>query len=164
VSSDAQAVGELISRIAPALVAAPDRVSDFWDLDQIFWQDYPKPWNIERAMRCFTAVVDSYSPWSEQLLATLQIWLQQTPVLLTEAPDLGSVASLDVNPYHPPGIGLSKKSRPVRIYETYRVPVSQQLVSTPDGHVRAYYECFRNLAEQAANEPYDRILVIQHST
>jgi hypothetical protein len=162
VSKDAQTVSELISRISPILVAAPDRHADLWDLDQVFWEDYPKPWDVERALRSFTAAADAFLPWSDQLVVTLQIWLQQTDVLRVEAPSVSSVTSLDVSSYRPPAVGLVKKSWLVPVYEVYRVPVSHHLVDAVGGQVRAYYECFRTAEAQAANEPYDRIVMFQH--
>jgi hypothetical protein len=161
VSSDALVVSELIARQAAALVSAPDASSEMWDLDQIFWEDYPKPWDVGRAVGAFAAAVDCYAPWSEQLVATLQIWLRQSDVLRVAAPAL-SVAGLDVNPHHPPALGVIRKARPAPAYELYRVPVPQQLVGNPAGQVRAYYECFRTVSAQAADEPYDRIVVLQH--
>jgi hypothetical protein len=162
VSGDAHVVSKLVARLAGALASSPDARGELWDLDEIFWNDYPKPWDVGRAIGAFAAAVDCYAPWSEQLVATLQIWLRQSDVLRVEAPALSSVAGLDVNPDHPPAVGVIRKARPVPAYELYRVPVSQQLVDLPDGQVRAYYECFRTVSAQAAGEPYDRIVVLQH--
>jgi hypothetical protein len=163
-NSDVQTVSELIHRIAPTLASDLDRYADTWDLDEVFWKDYPKPWNADRACRAFEAVIGSYQPWSSTLLATCQIWLTQSNQLRVDAPILiGDLESLDLSSYHPPSVGLAKKVRPMyAIYEAYRVPVPQQLIDPQDGQIRAYYECFRTHEAQAAGEPYDRVVVFHH--
>jgi hypothetical protein len=163
VNSDVQVLRKAISRIAPDLVSNPDRHSDMWDLDEIFWKNYQKPWNVDRAVHAFMTMIDYYLPWSEQLAAVLQIWLGQVGVLQVEAPSLIDPMALDTSSYHPPSVGLIKKVRPIPVpYEVYRVPISLQLVNVQDGDIRAYYECFRTPEAQAAGEPYDCIVVLQH--
>ena len=162
-NSDVHPVRDLVSRIAPVLASDPDRYTDMWDLDEVFWKDYPKPWDLDRACRAFEAVISSYKPWSGQLVATFQIWLRQSDQLLVEAPILTSADSLELSPNHPPAVGFAKKIRLMHgIYEAYRVPVPQQLVNHQDGDIRTYYECFRTPEAQAAGEPYDRIVVFSH--
>lgn len=162
-NSDVQLLRKAVSRIASDLTSNPDRHSDIWDLDEIFWKSYPKPWDVDRAVHAFTTVIECYSPWSEQLAAILQIWLGQVDVLQIEAPSLIDMTGLDISPYHPPSVGLIKKVRPIPApYEMYRSPISQQLVNVQDGEIRAYYECSRTPEAQAAGEPYDCIVIFQH--
>jgi hypothetical protein len=163
-AADSDLIRELVSRIAPALVADPNRYSELWDLDEVFWKDYPKPWDLGRAAQAFAALVNCYSPWSSPLAANLQIWLEQASDLVAAAPEMDSMESLDVSIEHPPGIGLSKKIRPqlpVR-YERYQRPVQQAVIQVSSGEIHAYYECFRMPDAINSDEPYDRIVVFQH--
>lgn len=162
-TKDRELIQGLVFKISPALVADSGRYSELWDLDEIFWKDYPKPWSIERALGAFDSLIECYSPWSGQLIASLQIWLGQTINLVATAPKLDLVTSLDVSTNHPPSVVLSKRIRPVPVpYEMYRVPVHQYIMHPREGEVRAYYECFRTFEALSMDEPYDRIIVLQH--
>jgi hypothetical protein len=156
-------VRELIERMAPALISDPNRYTELWDLDEVFWKNYAKPWNIDRAFQAFAWVTDYYGPWAAQLVAGLQIWLAQTGTLYTGITHLDSMTTLDISLDHPPAIFLAKKVRPIPLfYESYRCPLSQSLVSPSWGRVETYYECFRMPRALADNEPYDRIVAFWH--
>jgi hypothetical protein len=96
-------------------------------------------------------------------MASLQIWLSQATSLVIKEPEMNPIGNLDVNAEHPPAIGLSRRIRPLPApYEKYQIPMNQTAVQTSTGEVRAYYECFRTLDALRENEPYDRIIVLQH--
>jgi hypothetical protein len=162
---DDQAVEELIQRVAPTLISDSDRYTELWDLDELFWKNYPRPWNIDRAFQAFLVAIDSYAQWANLLVVGLQLWLTQTATLCTEAPSLDGAKVLSVNEAHPPGISISKKARPsVPTYELYRRPVEQNLIRPPWGEIEAQYDCFRTRQAMAADEPYDRVVVFWHNT
>jgi hypothetical protein len=162
-SSDNALVRELAARVGPALVLADERYGDMWDLDEVFWEAYARPWDISRAIDAFRYLVGSYAEWASHLVATLVINLRQSPTLDHAAPNPLTLDALDVSQDHPPSIGFGKVLRPASItYEHYRVPINQQFVVVTPGEVRAYYECWRTAAAMQASEPYDRALVFQH--
>jgi hypothetical protein len=160
--SDDARLGSLIDRIAPSLISDRDRYSDMWDMDEIFWKEYLKPWDIGRAFYAFEWIIGNYEPLADELGAFLWIWLPQTADLSTRIPLLDAIASIDANSAHPPGVGFTKKARPRQPYEHYEVPVEQGLVRYSWGTVRAYYKCFRFDEALRNDEAYDRALVFEH--
>jgi hypothetical protein len=162
--TDAALIRDLAHRMAPALAAEPGMTADLWDLDEIFWQDYPKPWNVGRAVEAFQALIEYYEPWAKQLVALLQIWLPQTQNLCTEIPVLGEDILVDVSLDRPPAIGLMRKVRDLRPpYEHYQIPIQQSILRPLRGAIQAYYECFRSDEAAAMGEQYDRVLIFRQS-
>jgi hypothetical protein len=160
--NDGVAIRDLANRIAPTLIADESRYSDLWDLDEVFWESYPRPWNIQRAMEAFAQIVDIYKPWAGQLAAVLQIWHTQTEDLSRAVPLIEGTL-IDINPVHPPTVGFVKRVRKIPApYEHYQSPFRQRLVKCSWGTVHAYYECFRTAEAIAGNEAYDRVLVFSH--
>jgi hypothetical protein len=162
--TDATLIRDLAHRLAPALTAEPGRTADLWDLDEIFWQDYPKPWNVERAVEAFQALIEYYEPWAKQLVALFEIWLPQTQSLCTESPALSGVIPANASLDRPPAIGLMRKIRDLRApYEHYQMPIQQGIVRPPWGAIQAYYEYFRSDEAAAMGERYDRVLIFRQS-
>ncbi len=161
--TDSSAIREWAERAGQELMADPSRYTELWDLDEIFWNDYPRPWDLGRAVAAFVSLIDCYVPWRETLFAGLQICLRQVSELAVEVPRSISLDGLDVNQDHPPAIFLAKNLRPpLSSYELYRAPVAQTIVKSHLGQVEAYYECFRTRQAIEEREPYDRVIVIRH--
>jgi len=134
-----------------------------WDLDQILWPHYTRPWDAARAWRVYCAVLDTVGTAQPSLLVSLRIPLKQSNVLCTTVENL--VVS-EMNEHRPPSIGLSKLAQTVRSGDEFYMRTLGSDVKLFDGwsnrvHVGATYECRRTDEAVRLDEPYDRYVVFE---
>jgi len=145
--------------IAPKM-ALEDHYGEIWHLNQIYGQQYKKPWDINLAVEAFRLLRELTAEACERYDTMLAINLEQTATL-TPLPIFSNLSELDIDSHHPPSLIVRKYLHPDVIpSEMYRAIIQVEGTPLADISQHWYYRCYRTQEARELNEPFDRDIVI----